>query len=179
MADEGGPPGLYARFIQLQADAGRLSAEWPPTEHEHRARIESWTTAQLGRRSAERLLARVDASPRRDDTSPARRLVDDEDWIDDAAWSGDGLTDEELFEVILAALELAAGHAWALGYVGDGSMDHLVGRDVSYALRFHEARRTNPAVREVFEVMHTDLDSCGLGHGWWADDYPRSAQDET
>jgi hypothetical protein len=24
----------------------------------------------------------------------------------------------------------------------------------------------------AFDAVHEDLDTCGLGHGWWANDYP-------
>jgi hypothetical protein len=51
-------------------------------------------------------------------------------------------------------------------------MDHLVGRDRSYAFRFHEARPGSESVAAAFDAMHEDLDLCGLTHGWWADDFP-------
>jgi len=74
--------------------------------------------------------------------------------------------------MILTALDTARDHRGALWCIADGPMDHLVGRDHSFALRFHQARGDNTSVRAAFDAVHDDLDASSLGHGWWSDDYP-------
>lgn len=142
------------------------------TDDELRRRIESIGVEELGRRYALRTIEQLNAMSAAEDARSVEVAHDDDEWIDSAGFGGDQLTDEEYFEMILAALDAARDHHGALWCIGDGPMDHLVGRDRSYALRFHQARPDSGSIAAAFDAMHDDLDSCGLEHGWWADDYP-------
>jgi hypothetical protein len=111
------------------------------TDAEVRQRIESIGAEELGRRYARRTIAHLSAMYAAEDARFVEVAHDDDEWIDLAGFDGDQLTDEEFFRMILAALHAARDHRGALWCIADGPMDHLVGRDDSFALRFHLARR--------------------------------------
>ena len=142
------------------------------TDAEVRHRIESIGVEELGRRYARRTIARLDAIRAAGDVRFVEVVEGGDEWIDIAGLDGDQLTDEEYFRMIVAALDAARDHRGALWCIADGPMDHLVGRDPSFALRFHKARDADGAINAAFDAMHHDLDACGLAHGWWADDDP-------
>jgi hypothetical protein len=61
--------------------------------------------------------------------------------------------------------------------IGDGPMDHLVGRDRAFAGRFHQERRVRVPVAAVFQLMREYLDSLDAGgRGWWADDFASTGE---
>ena len=141
------------------------------TRAQLRERIDSIGVEELGRRYALRTVTQLNAMY----VAHAEVIEfapEDRDWIDSVGFDGEQLTDDEFFRMILSALDAAADHRGALWCIADGPMDHLVGRDNSFALRFHQARRDHASVNAAFDAMHEDLDTCGLAHGWWANDYP-------
>ncbi len=142
------------------------------TDAEVRQRIESIGVEELGRRYARRTIAHLNAMYAAEDARFVEVAHDDDEWIDLAGFDGDQLTDEEYFRMILAALDTAREHSGALWCIADGPMDHLVGRDNSFALRFHRARHDHASIDAAFHAVHEDLDNCGLEHGWWGNDYP-------
>lgn len=142
------------------------------TDEQLRERIESIGVEELGRRYALRTIKKLNAMYATEDSRSVELAPADDDWIDSVGYDGDQLTDHEFFRMILASLDAAVDHLGACWCIADGPMDHLVGRDNSFALRFHQARRDHAAVQAAFDAVHDDLDTCGLEHGWWANDYP-------
>ena len=141
------------------------------SDEELRKHIDAIGVEELGRRYACRTIEKLNAAYANE--GEAIEFADDEDdWIDSTAFDGEGLTAEEYFWTILAALDAARGHAGALWCIADGPMSHLVGRDRSYAFRFHSLRSGSESMAGAFDAMQKDLDTCGLGHGFWADDFP-------
>ena len=126
---------------------------------------------ELGRRYGERLRDRLDAANAAHDGGVIADGLDSDSWIDEVEFNGEGLTDDEYFVVILAALDAVAGHRGALWCIGDGPMDHLVGRDDRLAQRFH-AERGRESVAAAFRLMQEYLDGLDAGgRGWWGDEF--------
>ncbi len=147
--------------------------DWTPlTDAELRQRIESIGAEELGRRYALRTIARLNEMYAAGDSRSVEFARDDDEWIDMAGFDGDQLTDDEFFRMIVAALDTAHDHRGAVWCIADGPMDHLVGREISFALRFHQARQDHASINAAFDTVHEDLDTGGLEHGWWADDFP-------
>jgi hypothetical protein len=140
------------------------------SDEELRQHIDGIGVEELGRRYAYRTIERLNAAYAAEG-DPIAFADDEDDWIDATAFDGEELTDEEYFRTILAALEAARGHAGALWCIADGPMSHLVGRDRSYAFRFHTLRSGNESMAGAFDAMQKDLDALGLTHGFWADDF--------
>ena len=69
--------------------------------------------------------------------------------------------------MVLTALNAARDHRGAAWCIADGPMDHLGGRDNSFALRFHEARPDNLSINATCDAVQDDLESSGIEHGWW------------
>jgi len=147
--------------------------EWSSlSDDELRQRFESIGAEELGRRYAGRTIARLNAMYAAEDACVVEVAHDDDEWIEVVGFDGDQLTDEEYYRMILAALDAAGDHGGALWCIADGPIAHLVGRDISFAVRFHEARQDHASINAAFDAVHQELDVCGLEHGWWADDYP-------
>ena len=109
---------------------------WP--EAERRQIIQSIGVERLGQRYAQGKVETLTAGyagrePRSVDLPP-----DDDIDVDLVCYDGDELTDDEFFRMIVADLDEAFPNEGALWCIADGPMDILIGRDKSFAARFHE-----------------------------------------
>ncbi len=144
---------------------------WHPTDEELRLRIDAMGPEEMGRRYAALLIEHLNGMAAAKEPHLFVPKKSDDDWIESAGFEGDLLTEDEFFRMILAALDAAYPHEGALWCIGDGPMDHLVGRrgGQPFKARFHDERVRRASVQAVFEGMEAWLRS--IGHwddSWWA-----------
>jgi hypothetical protein len=98
----------------------------------------------------------------------------EDDWILDAIYSGEDLTEldrepldlELRWTLVMAALEACPDDDGELWRVGDGPFD-ILRIEPGMEARIHRERERHPKLRRLFEAMRRELPSEGVTDGFW------------